>query len=1145
MAARPQTVDAEVNVHRPAIALLLLILTLGHPSVSAADSATPEEMARVCESWLGQVVETRGNWAGTATPRISGVQEILSPAGALLGRCYGIDPRGYVVVPVLKDLTPIRCYSEDSDLDMGGEDGLARLVREDLESKHRLFTRLYGGVDAAQPSEGDVAFGREHRRQWDLLLGLDGSAVAPSQGAHPERLTQVGPLLTTSWDQGSPYYNFCPMGDGGRCVVGCVATAVAQIMRFHAWPPRGLYSFEYWWDGDDSCGGQTQGAWLYAEFFDDYDWANMPNSCGGGCTQAQRDALAELSYEVGVAFRMDYGRCGSGANTNYAITEMPKYFRYADVIDKEYRNSHSPESWFGIIQQEINNARPMIYTFRFDANSGHAVVCDGWRDTGGLNEYHINYGWGGSNTAWYTIDNIYPAYDPMSEQLYRRIMPSSGMVFRLRADGTGDFGTIQAAVDASLNGDTIELHDGTYTGPGNVDVDFAGKAITIRSRSGHPEACVIDCQGNPQNRRGFVFDSGEGSASVLEGLTIQNGYASGGGAGGAVLCSNGSSPTLRNCILRDNEVDGASDAGNGGAIACVNASPSFFDCVFVGNQATPPLGDGGAIYCMGGSPTLTGCVLLQNVAGNRGGGLAIDGTSQLDMTSTTLHANSAAAGLGGGLWVASAASVALENSILGFAGGGGAVACGSPGGSIDLSCCDLFGNTGGDWTGCIADQLGIDGNFSEDPLYCDPAGGNLGLTAPSPCTAENNLECGQVGAFPVRCGGFLVRADGTGDYPTIQAAIDAATTGFTIELADGLYTGPGNRDIDFRGKAVTVRSQSGAAGACVIDCGGTPSENHRAFYFHSGEGAGSVVSDLTITGGNMGSYSGGAIQCQNESSPTITRCYLTGNSTATASGGAINCYNSSPTISYCTFTGNSAGSGGAVSFINSSIAGMDHCTLVGNTAMNHGAGIITMGSNATITNTIIAYNLQGAATHCYTGSITMACCDVFGNPGGDWTGCIATQASSAGNLSCTPGFCGREAGDFHLSADSPCAADNNLVCAQIGALPVGCAVSEVADLVWAADGGRPLAIRPNPFSRSAEILWRIGADEDAIGAAITIHDLAGREVRRLRPEPVAPGMRLAVWDGRDERGAEVASGVYFVKAGTASGGRTQRIVAIR
>jgi hypothetical protein len=99
---------------------------------------------------------------------------------------------------------------------------------------------------------------------------------------------------------------------------------------------------------------------------------------------------------------------------------------------------------------------------------------------------------------------------------------------------------------------------------------------------------------------------------------------------------------------------------------------------------------------------------------------------------------------------------------------------------------------------------------------------------------------------------YVVNPGGTGDFPTIQAAVDAVSDGDIIELTDGTFTGEGNRNIDFNGKAITVRSQSGNAEGCIMDCEGIPDVTRRGFYFQTGEGEDSVVRDIAILNGFAG-----------------------------------------------------------------------------------------------------------------------------------------------------------------------------------------------------------------------------------------------------------------------------------------------------
>ena len=314
--------------------------------------------------------------------------------------------------------------------------------------------------------------------------------------------------------------------------------------------------------------------------------------------------------------------------------------------------------------------------------------------------------------------------------------------FIVKPDGTGDYATVQAAINAASDEDMIALTNGTFQvathqGAEPSGINFKGKAITVRSLSGNPAHCIID---GGSTYRGFTFNNAEGFGSVLEGIRITNGFAV---FGGAIWCL-GASPTIHNCEMVQN-----ASGSNGGALLCQSSSPSVSDCIFIEN--TVP-GDGGAICGANGSMiNLSGCVFVGNVAGQNGGAVCSGASSaSAEARNCTFYGNGAVQG--GSIYSYTGSTPSWwEDTIVAFGVQGAAVEAQTAGAAPSLRCCDLFGNAGGDWVGFIAGQLGLWGNINQDPLFCD-APGNLSLCWNSPCTAENS-PCGrQIGVFGAGCG---------------------------------------------------------------------------------------------------------------------------------------------------------------------------------------------------------------------------------------------------------------------------------------------------------------------------------------------------------------------------------------------------------
>ena len=284
--------------------------------------------------------------------------------------------------------------------------------------------------------------------------------------------------------------------------------------------------------------------------------------------------------------------------------------------------------------------------------------------------------------------------------------------------------TIQEAIDDANEGDEIVLAPYTYTGDGNRDLNFGGKAITVRSIDPNdPDivaSTIIDCQGTAQEpHHGFLFKNGEESNSVVAGLTIINGYAADSSSyGGAIYCSN-SGPTIRNCIMTGNTAD--SDGGGIGAF-CFSQAPIIKNCVISQNSAR----NGGGIFCSWGEPEISNCMIFKNTAAERGGGIDCIATSAL-IENCTLTDNTA--DYGGGVMLNGAGSPTLSNCILWnnmAVSDGNEISLAYPSDSnVTITYCDVQDGPNGI---SIEQGWNLDwdvGNIDLDPLFVDPYTENI------------------------------------------------------------------------------------------------------------------------------------------------------------------------------------------------------------------------------------------------------------------------------------------------------------------------------------------------------------------------------------------------------------------------------------
>lgn len=389
--------------------LIVLLMAVGLTMPARAEKASIDEALTVANNWINLIIQKKGSWGDANTAYVEDIQE-FKRGQRILGYFCNVKPVGHIVLSLHKQLAPVKAYSATCNLDPESEVGMAELLKDCMERIHNRInewaTRMNVSPDEVMADVLEI----NYRGSWD---GLNVDAVSFQQELDSEvepmnyQSSQV--LLTSSWHQDDPYNRTCPLASGSctatRCLVGCVATAGAQIMRYWNWPPYGVGS----------------------PYDDIYDWPNMPDRATGTSTAAQIDAVAELSSEVGIAVGMLYcsNDCQSGSYTYDMEGVFEDHYRYSTACAKRERRDYSSAAdWFSLIQGELNVNQPLQYRIL-----GHSIVCDGWQIVGVTKQYHMNYGWDNFRNTWYTLDALYQAGggDVGDEYLLENIYPAQSL----------------------------------------------------------------------------------------------------------------------------------------------------------------------------------------------------------------------------------------------------------------------------------------------------------------------------------------------------------------------------------------------------------------------------------------------------------------------------------------------------------------------------------------------------------------------------------------------------------------------------------------------------------------------------------------------------------------------------------------------
>ncbi|MBR1666646.1 MAG: C10 family peptidase [Bacteroidaceae bacterium] len=338
--------------------ILLNLLLAG--AACYAQPVGRQQAEALAKQWLGGEVSEMGRPLEAEAKGRNGGDD--TPCYYVFGRATG----GFVIVGGETRLPAIVAYAKEAA--WGNED-----LPPALEGFLNAYTRLV----------------QEVRQGEEVLIPLR---------SMEEAVPVVEPLCKTAWNQQAPYNSLCPVDGTKTCPVGCVALAMAQIMKYYEWPLHGRGKVYYTPQRLPSAG------MLYVDFSESvYDWDAMLNTTAElKANKAAADAVAKLCYDCGVSSRMEYGAESSGTYDDYAIQSMYENFGYkASTIKIVYRDCYATqEEWDAIWKAELDEGRPVLYSGATTGGDGHEFVVDGYDSNGFV---HVNWGWGGVSDGYFDV----------------------------------------------------------------------------------------------------------------------------------------------------------------------------------------------------------------------------------------------------------------------------------------------------------------------------------------------------------------------------------------------------------------------------------------------------------------------------------------------------------------------------------------------------------------------------------------------------------------------------------------------------------------------------------------------------------------------------------------------------------------------
>lgn len=320
------------------------------------------------------------------------------------------SPQGHTPAVYIFSMTQSGTSQDEGFVAVAGSDCVSPIIayshHNSIEKHHTASTQpapanqylAMRAEEIAIVQSSNLPPSQEVTKQWNELLYTNGNTK------RAQTKDEAPFLLTTTWDQSWPYNKYCPVINDNTAPVGCVATALSQILRYWSHPSQGQGSSSY------MCG--LCGERLTVDFSQTtYLFDSMPDRLFFYSPEAMVDATATLCYHAGISVWMQYTSVSSGVGMsnvgNYCSRALVNNFKYDTTVAYIYRATFSDELWTDTIRQEIEAGRPVLYCGYDNTSSGtdagHAFVMDGYDPSTGF--FHVNWGWGGGGDGWFDLYN--------------------------------------------------------------------------------------------------------------------------------------------------------------------------------------------------------------------------------------------------------------------------------------------------------------------------------------------------------------------------------------------------------------------------------------------------------------------------------------------------------------------------------------------------------------------------------------------------------------------------------------------------------------------------------------------------------------------------------------------------------------------